>query len=140
MRGVIDEEAGRASALSVPHVLHLEGDTLVAAPHPAVRAHVADARSSATDGFEATLAAGEAWSRRTNAGTLAIRRDEFSITCSWLDAVTVLPASAGDVRILVDGETVELFSGAALFGVGSDSAFTVGAPAHRANATVRQAT
>lgn len=140
MRGVIDEEAGRASALSVPHVLHLEGDTLVAAPHPAVRAYVADARSSATDGFEATLAAGEEWVASNDAGTLAIHRDEFSITCSWLDAVTVLPAAAGDVRILVDGETVELFSGAALFGVGSDSAFTVSAPAHRANATVRQAT
>src|SRR3712207_5423471 len=34
MRGVADPAAGWASAHSVPHVLSLDGDTLVAVPHP----------------------------------------------------------------------------------------------------------
>ena len=59
MRGIADVEAGWASAHSVPHVLTLDGDRLVATPHPdvdAVRGRVAD------DGRLAGLAGDLVWS------------------------------------------------------------------------------
>jgi beta-fructofuranosidase len=116
MRGVIDEEAGRASALSVPHVLRLEGDTLIAAPHPAVAAASTDARIR--------LEIGDGWTMSSAAGDLTIRRDAETITCSWLGVETSLPAGAGDAGAIIDGETVELFTLSGLFGVGAGQPFT----------------
>lgn len=116
MRGAGD--AGRASALSVPHVLRLEGDTLVAEPHPGVAEASTAARTS--------IAVGEEWTA-TSAGTaLVIRREPTSVICTWQDAETIVPAGDGEVEVLVDGETVEVFTGAALFGVGSGSVFDTG--------------
>jgi beta-fructofuranosidase len=40
LRGVADLDEGWAGAHSVPHVLRLDGDRVVAEPHPAVAAHV----------------------------------------------------------------------------------------------------
>jgi beta-fructofuranosidase len=118
MRGAYDAEAGRASALSVPHVLRIDGDTLVAAPHPAI-AHVS---ASARTG----IAVGEEWTASSADGTLIFRRELDSVVCTWRGEETVVPAGNGEVQVLVDGETAELFTGAALFGVGSSSPFEIG--------------
>jgi len=115
MRGASDAEAGRASALSVPHVLTLEGDVLVAAPHPAVARASASARTP--------IDLGEEWSTSSTEGTLTIRRQLDSVVCTWRGTETVVPAGDGEVAVLVDGETVEVFTGAAIFGVGSASPF-----------------
>lgn len=117
MRGAGDAEVGRASALSVPHVLRLEGDTLVAAPHPTVAQASAAARTS--------IAVGEEWAASSVDGTLTIRREFDSAVCTWQGVETVVPAGDAEVEVLVDGETVELFTGSALFGVGSGTPFTV---------------
>jgi beta-fructofuranosidase len=124
MRGVIDEEAGRASALSVPHALRLVGDTLVSAPHPAIAA------AASSDRID--IQVGEDWETSNARDTLTVERDASSVRCSWQGEETVVPAWPGDVQILVDGETVEVFTGEALFAVGSGSPFT-GATQRRAS-------
>lgn len=127
MRGVLDEVAGRASALSVPHVLRLDGDTLVSAPHPSVVATLG-ARSFGRDGAgpsHSTLAAGQEWAMTNASGTVAVRRDEEMVVCSWKGSAISVPASSIPVEIVVDGETVEVFTGAAVFGVGSSSPFGI---------------
>lgn len=116
MRGAGDAEGGRASALSVPHALRLDGDTLVAVPHPAVAHASASAR--------ARIAVGEEWTATCADGELVIRRERDAVICSWQSGETTVPASDSAVEVLVDGETVELFTGTAVFGVGSGSAFT----------------
>ena len=118
MRGAGDATAGRASALSVPHVLRLEGETLVAEPHPGVALASASARTR--------IAVGEEWTTQCADGVLTIRRERDSTVCTWQGRVTVVPAGDREVEVLVDGETVEVFTGAALFGVGSGSVFTAG--------------
>ncbi|MDN4640025.1 glycoside hydrolase family 32 protein [Agreia sp. PsM10] len=118
MRGAIDAEVVRASALSVPHVLRLEGDTLVAAPHPTI----AQAASAALT----SIAVGEEWTASSSDSALIIRREVDSVTCTWQGVETIVPTGDGEVQVLVDGETVELFTGAALFGVGSASVFEIG--------------
>jgi beta-fructofuranosidase len=124
MRGVIDEDSGRASALSVPHVLRLEGDTLVAAPHPAVGIGAFWDHSDSRAPTTVSLDEGAEWAVTNAAGTLTFHRNGPSVSCSWLGAVTAVPATSGEVEFLVDGETVELFTGTALFSVGADSPFT----------------
>ena len=121
MRGVIDERAGRASALSVPHVLRLDGDTLVAAPHPAT----ASSPNEPPTLSRVTLEEGAEWAVSNDRGTLTLRRDAGTVTCTWLGTQTAVPTSGGGVEFMVDGETVEVFTGSAVFGVGADSPFRV---------------
>lgn len=123
MRGALDEAAGRASALSVPHVLHLEGDTLVARPHPAVRTPASASPDGAGAAATGTVVAGEERVWSSEEGTLTVRRDGDTVTCVWRDEVTVIPVGAEEVTILVDEETVELSCAAGLFGVGSGAPF-----------------
>jgi beta-fructofuranosidase len=124
MRGVLDQDAGRASALSVPHTLRLQGNTLIAAPHPTVVTETtADGPASRID-----VGMDSEWTVSNDDGDLVVRRSVDAVTCSWQGATTVVPASAGDAGMIVDGETVEMFTSAGLFGVGSRTPF---APARR---------
>ncbi|KQO80401.1 hypothetical protein ASF17_13935 [Frigoribacterium sp. Leaf263] len=118
MRGASDDEAGRASALSIPHVLALDGDVLVATPHPAVMQASTSART--------TISLGDEWATSNRHGTLTIRRELDSVICFWQDTETIVPASDGEVEVLIDGETIEVFTGAALYGVGSMDVFDPG--------------
>ncbi|MDO9397602.1 MAG: glycoside hydrolase family 32 protein, partial [Herbiconiux sp.] len=96
MRGASDPDVGRSSALSVPHMLRLEGDTLVAAPHPAVVQASASARTA--------VAVGEEWAATNADGALAVRRELDSVVCTWQGEETVVPAWDGEVEVLLDGE------------------------------------
>ncbi|MCS5721725.1 glycoside hydrolase family 32 protein [Herbiconiux sp. CPCC 203407] len=121
MRGALDEEAGRASALSVPHVLHLEGDSLIATPHPAV---ATAAFAGASSPAPLTIGIGDRIQIANPAGPLLLHRDERAVRCSWNGQDTEVPAWAGAVDVLVDAETVEVFAGHASFAVGADAPFS----------------
>lgn len=113
LRGVKDEEAGWASAHSVPHVLSLAGDVLVATPHPDL---LARRGTPAIDGRVSGLAADVEWGgsgelvvssgdadvlrlRSTGSGELAL--DSGSET-------RTVPHLGGSVRVVVDGPIVEV--------------------------------
>jgi beta-fructofuranosidase len=108
MRGVADLEAGWASAHSVPHVLTLHGDTLIAAPHPDLDAY----RNGSADGGRLPGLAGDIrWSPaesdelRISAGddqvaTLRVAGGELAVCVG--DDEWSLPV-IGEVRVVLDG-------------------------------------
>jgi beta-fructofuranosidase len=113
LRGVKDEEAGWASAHSIPHVLSLAGDVLVASPHPDL---LSRRGTVATDGRVPALAADVEWGgvgelavssgdalvlrlRSTGAGELALDAGGETWT---------VPHLGGPVRVVVDGPVVEV--------------------------------
>lgn len=124
MRGVIDEDSGRASALSVPHLLRLDGDILVAAPHPSVGLVASRERTTSRASTRVSIHEGTEWAVTNATDTLIFSRNGATVSCSWMGVVTAVPATSGEVEILVDAETVELFTGTAVFSVGADSPFT----------------
>ncbi|KHK96579.1 glycosyl hydrolase family 32 [Microbacterium mangrovi] len=120
MRGIADIEEGWASAHSVPHRLRLEGDTLIAEPHPDVAAHrsgpVADGRTDglgadivwrAGDGSVAISSGGEETAQIIRTGgsaSIVIGGREWSVPVR------------GGIRVVLDGPVLELSSDAGLFG------------------------
>ena len=121
LRTIADVDQGWAGALSVPHVLRLDGDRLRAAPHPALdRLRVAGAARQ--DGVLDVE-----WSPSSGNGPLRLRRAssdpvaELSVSGDLLTVVTPAGASpgqswtvpyAGDpVRVLADGPVLEVFAG-----------------------------
>jgi beta-fructofuranosidase len=127
MRGVLDEAAGRASALSVPHELSLRGNTLVAEPHAAL----GDPKDSPDVGpFEQPAyfwwRAGENSELCVGAsdGSHVVIRRRGDVLVAETDGSEVsLPLSSDRVRVLIDGETLELFTDRAVLGIGADHAF-----------------
>ena len=121
MRGIEDVEAGWASAHSVPHVLTLDGDRLVATPHPdveAVRGRVAD------DGRLPGLAGDLVWSsadadelRISSGGALAasLRVADGELVVRVDDDEWSMPAAA-EIRVLLDGPVLAVSSRAGAFG------------------------
>lgn len=122
MRGALDEEAGRASALSVPHVLRLEGDRLISAPHPAVAAALAADGSPSV--ARIAIGIGDRIEISNPSGELLVHRNERAIVCSHIGQQTEVPAGDGLVELLVDAETVEIFAGYGAFAVGADAPFS----------------
>lgn len=122
MRGIGDPDAGWEGAHSVPHVLSLDGDRLVATPHPDVTAHH---RAVAVDGVVSGLAADAVWTD-VEAGRLVVSsggvetvvlsrdRDVLQITGPGMAPASV--PVAGVVRVIVDGPVLEVSSAAGLFG------------------------
>ena len=117
MRGVADLEAGWASAHSVPHVLTLDGDTLVASPHPDLDAY----RAAPTLDLAGTAVDIE-WSPEPGS-VLEVMGSEFSLTADGAAITATGPdgeiASGpyhGTVRVIVDAQAVELSSPAGLIG------------------------
>ena len=119
MRGVADVDAGWASAHSIPYVLTVRDGILVASPHPDLE------RYRSGDGTDRVrgLAADIAWAPAsgdlavTSGGqvvvTLAVTPDGVRVTAGEVDAV--VPVS-GEVRVILDGPTLEISSPAGLFG------------------------
>jgi beta-fructofuranosidase len=122
MRGVLDEDAGWASAHSVPHVLRIEEGRLVAAPHPDLDSYVGDA---VADGALPGVAGDIRWKPQPG--------DHCTVS---LDGVTLVEMAAGDgmvavafdgdewdvpavgeLRLLLDGPVLELSSAAGVFGL-----------------------
>ena len=123
MRGVDDIAAGWAGAHSIPYVLGLEGDVLVAIPHPDLQRY----RSAlAESGRVAGPAADIEWA---GSGELVAEDDAgsrlFRVVAAT-DEVTLevggerwtLPRAAPRVRIVVDAGVVEISPDRGLLGAG----------------------
>jgi beta-fructofuranosidase len=127
MRGVLDEETGRASALSVPHVLSLRGGTLVSEPHPAVGEPSPAPPVGSLDGpafFWCTLEDdAELRLERADGSAAALVRSAGEIVLTVAGEEHRAPAAAPRVRVLVDAETLEVFTDSAVLAIGSAAPF-----------------
>jgi beta-fructofuranosidase len=114
MRGIEDLEAGWAGAHSIPYVLSLSGDVLVATPHPDLDAYLAP---PSADGHVPGTAADIRW---TGGGTAEVRSGGttlFSLDGTG-DAVVLtigdtrweIPRRSGQVRIIVDASSLEVIT------------------------------
>lgn len=123
MRGIADSEAGWAGAHSVPHVLSLVGDRLVATPHPDIERYHRDVAEGALPGDSQAVdiswspAAGDALtiSRGSTRVASVERGDDSSVRVRLGDAEWILPVGP-TLRIIVDGPVLELATGRANFG------------------------
>lgn len=122
MRGIADPAAGWAGTHSVPHLLALAGDRLVATPHPDIeRYHQESAGGVVPDAAQAVDVAWEPGdgdrlviARATDeVATIERAGDETSVRVGEL-AWTVPGGDA--LRIIVDGPVLELATGRANFG------------------------
>lgn len=124
LRGVEDPGNGWASAHSLPHVLRLAGDEVVATPHPAldalregpavleVGAAVAvpvryDVEWWAPAGAECRIARG-----RAREATARLTRGGDAIAVTVGERTWRLPSPDGAVRVVVDGPVLEVFTSA----------------------------
>jgi beta-fructofuranosidase len=115
MRGIADAEAGWTGAHSVPHVLSLEGDRLVATPHPQLDRYRDDA--APVDGEIAGLAVDAEWTPSAG-GSVAFHSGgkpvlwiDFSaggLTVTAGDEQWMMPYDGGAVRVILDGPTAEV--------------------------------
>ncbi|GAA1963781.1 glycoside hydrolase family 32 protein [Microbacterium deminutum] len=118
MRGIGDESAGWASAHSVPYLLTLEGDTLIAVPHPDLDKY----RTGTPTRDIAGLAADITWTPDESGLTIesagvtvvALVRKNDELTAAAGDKTWTLPFSS-DVRIILDGPVLEIASAGGLF-------------------------
>lgn len=132
LRAVADPGAGWAGALSVPHVLSLDGDRLVAAPHPNLAAlrraaqtgvgsdepGPVDIEWSPDDDAPAVLRLDTSDGTSDGAAVAELRLADSLLTVtrrgpapeeSWS-----MPCGSGPVRVLVDGPVVEVFADGAV--------------------------
>jgi beta-fructofuranosidase len=121
MRGIGDPDAGWEGAHSVPYALSLEGDRLIATPHPDVARHRRPATGSGT---VSALVADITWND-ADGGSLIIESGAAVAVTIYRDGETLRVRSAGSeatmpvsgpVRVLIDGPVLEVSSPAGLFG------------------------
>jgi beta-fructofuranosidase len=122
MRGVADIEAGWASAHSVPYVLGLDGDRLLAAPHPDLDGHrEAQSASGSVDG----LAADIVWSPGSDGslvasgsagGRLELRHEGDLLVALTGEERHELPFDGGEVRVVLDAQVVEVSASSGALG------------------------
>lgn len=122
LRGVSDPAGLWAGAHSLPHLLVLEGDSLVARPHPQLDAARADGGLTTSGRLEGSVpvAADLEWLLDPARGSAV------ALTCQGRPAVTLvcgsgrlvattasgtwrMPCTAGSVRVVRDGPTLEIF-------------------------------
>ncbi|MFH8253119.1 glycoside hydrolase family 32 protein [Microbacterium sp. B2969] len=121
MRGIADVDEGWGSAHSLPYILRLDGEQLIAEPHTDIAAHRDE---PSADGIVRGLAAEIQWSPRADA-TLTIDSGETSTAVLHLEGgrlsieadgqVHDVPV-LGDIRVIVDGPVLEVSSAGGLFG------------------------
>jgi len=121
MRGVVDTDEGWSSALSLPYVLSVVDDALVAQPHPDVAAHrggpaddggpVFDLEWIPADGGDRVVLAGAASeSAIVEVGDGVVRLERPGHKSAEM------PWTGGPLRIVVDGPTIEISSRDGLLG------------------------
>ncbi|MCA0295066.1 MAG: glycoside hydrolase family 32 protein [Actinobacteria bacterium] len=143
MRGVSDPVAGWVGAHSLPHVLSLQGDRLVAWPHPDVERYHHEHEATVLDAVDVD-AVDVCWDPapgdllRVWRGQQVVATIERTLTGLRVGVggeVESMPAE-GQVRIVVDGPVLELATTGANFGAavgvgeGGLTVTTEGTPAH----------
>lgn len=116
MRGIQDAEAGWSSAHSIPYILCLQGNHLVATPHPNLKRY----QGQAVDNGQTVsgLALDATWTPKGEASLLKVLSGSDSVlqVSTTVNALTVcvknetwtMPYSGGDVRMILDGPVAEL--------------------------------
>lgn len=123
MRGVEDVDAGWASAHSVPHVLAVRGDRLVATPHPDLeRYRGAPVADGDVDGLAADLvwSPGEGAALSVSSGgraTLELRLVEGVLEARVGEETWTVPHGGGEVRIILDAQVIEICCEGGLLGL-----------------------
>ena len=121
MRGVADVEAGWASAHSVPHVLSLDGDTLIASPHPDLDGYRA---KPADEGRLPDLLGDLTWlpehsdDLQISSGgrpVASLRVAEGGLTVRVGGEAWSMPAGRS-IRVVLDGPVMEISSSAGVLG------------------------
>ena len=125
MRGVLDTTAGRAGALSVPHLLSLNGDQLSSTPHPDLRSYATPVDVAGP--LSSTSAYLISWAA-SNDDELTLSKDQQTVvrlkTEPHRTLVTseqgqlTLPATTGPIDIVVDGPCIEICTSAGNVGLG----------------------
>lgn len=119
MRGVADIAAGWASAHSVPYLLSVADDVLVARPHPDLEKYRAPEPVNHVVGLAADITwtpGGSGLTIESGGETvvsLAVKDREVAILAGGKDGRVPL---SGDIRIILDGPVLEVSSGGGLFG------------------------
>ncbi len=121
MRGIDDLDAGWAGAHSVPYVLDLDGDVLVARPHPDLERYRGPV---SVDGVVTGTAADVLW---TGAGSLTIGSGDRTLATAESRGgdivVTVgddswtLPRDRPDIRFVIDAGSLEVSSDHGVLGL-----------------------
>lgn len=131
LRDVDDPEGRWASAHSVPHRLTLAGDRLVAGPHPAVAAaRVGEPVVCSAGSLEIGCVADLEWRLATShahaallfgtgAGSEVLRLTAAGgeLTATVAGDSWTMPLADRDIRVLVDGPIVEIFTTAGVMAV-----------------------
>jgi beta-fructofuranosidase len=125
MRGLLDTIAGRAGALSIPHLLHLDGDQLSSTPHPDLRLYATPGdRAGPLSSANAYLIS---WAASDNE-ELVLTKDQKTVVRleKALDRTVViteqeevaLPITTGAVTIVADGPCIEICTSTGNVGLG----------------------
>lgn len=124
MRGIQDTEAGWSSAHSVPYVLSLQGDRLVATPHPDLSRYQSQPILSGQ--AELGLALDATWTPKDETSSLKVfsgsdcvlqvRTTADELTASVKGETWAMPYSGGAVRIILDGPVAELSTADGILG------------------------
>ena len=130
MRGFGGEEAGWASALSVPHLLSVKNRRLHLEPHP----HLTERLAAMGDGSTADIHYMSVPRWAPDQGTLFERRDSAGAPIAVVratDAELVLdrpdtqsqsiPYRGGEITLLVDGDVLEIWTGGEILGASLES-------------------
>ncbi|WP_417374424.1 glycoside hydrolase family 32 protein [Glutamicibacter protophormiae] len=120
MRGVADADAGWASAHSVPYRLEVEGDRMVATPHPDVAGHrISGAPEGRVDGLAADIVwdepVGEIMVSSGGVAVVRMQRQGNEAKATIAEETHTFPAD-GALRVILDGPVLEVSSSAGLFG------------------------
>ncbi|MDQ4502873.1 glycoside hydrolase family 32 protein [Sinomonas sp. ASV322] len=124
MRGIADPEAGWASAHSVPHVLTLDGDRLVASPHPdLVKYRGAPAGQGELPGLSGDIAwwpaPGDALRVTCEGETVfVLKAGSAAIGAMTASESLELPFGGGEVRVVVDAQAIEVSTRDGVLGFG----------------------
>jgi beta-fructofuranosidase len=121
MRGVLDADAGWCGALSLPYVLSLVGDRLVAQPHPDVAAHRTGIDAEGGHAFDLEWTPTDSGDRIVLAAAgsenAVIEVDHGRVRLERLGHENIeMPWSGGTLRVVVDGPTIEISSPDGLLG------------------------
>ncbi|MDF9277727.1 glycoside hydrolase family 32 protein [Arthrobacter sp. EH-1B-1] len=128
IRGYLDEAAGRASALSIPHRLRLIGNTLVSEPHPDLSTY----QGSSDEGTEFRLSPDNAhtltWDGTEMAALQLTQEGVQHVTINGKAGTLRITVGAeehqvehthGRVTMIIDSPVVELFTSSGAFALGS---------------------
>lgn len=118
MRGIGGAEQGWASAHSVPHRLSIQGDRLVATPHPDVAARRSQTGGSSVEGLAADILwNGDGVLTVASGGldVVALDRVGHSLSVRLGGDATPIPVT-GEVRLVLDGPILEVSSASGIFG------------------------